>query len=966
MGEITDSFKSKKNLISLAVLLVLVIALPLIFKLVQKTQIFAPKASSQSVEVLPSVGVTTKQENGRTIIETSIPDIQLQITSPLDGQPTTDAGFSIKNLSDISLVKEAYASENFVGTRCGQVRRNDRETGEMRNEVYDGDKLVGFCGDWFQKCEEIPLTDGSTVATCFDRWLSRSQDHVLGRVCNVDPSQPNKLLATVQQGGDMSNRVACNQNEVCQQITDGSLFTNPSYRFDAKCVSTGSASSGNNVSYSCDGDVLVTGFPTGETGRTNCKDQGKTCGIFTSEDGNQVAQCVANGSANNGVLPTGDRPVVPQGGSNGSGGGASTKSGYCAGYAEQCYMSDDEPGKPTGQHYCTGGKYQGDNSNNACQFAGGYTTSCSTCQRPGTGGSSASSPANPGGNAGSAANPAASFGGSKAVNTCVGSKTLDQLKVELQAAAYNGAWNESAAVTAYNNAACPVRPADCRDNPPVGGGIGDKPDGYKWVANCTKACLKNSDCPVSTDPSIAGDPGMYAKTAANPDGAINKTNWCYGFQGGNRCLMLMRDGTPAPAAAASPRPAASTTAPAAANPNWVGPSCSGGKQVGCKETGQAACTNYGNNAQSFALCQTACEPKAQMDAKCANPAPSTSPSPAPAGSSYEQISGVIKDNCSKPVANVKLKLTNSLGSPQELISGADGKFTNNSFIGKGTAYSVKLVLDSYDQSLYSGLAAGNQILSSCGTSCNYQLLSKKSCIRPLSVGQGATAQGVTTQYRVSDNLAQLTDENALWQTYTPGGMAINFAISDKTPGTKSIFVQFKDDQGNVFNANPYPIQITYKSALEQQDSGNAACVVGKVCGQNCGSGGAGVCDDCGGGWCNGGKCSTCQPDVISKPASQPAPAAFVCSRSDYGSLENKTQWCACAAQWGDNGSLVREGCPQANQVIAPSSSNTEQPSNSCTVGQACSNCGDDPGHCVPDCNGGWCNGGFCATCQSDR
>ncbi len=35
----------------------------------------------------------------------------------------------------------------------------------------------------------------------------------------------------------------------------------------------------------------------------------------------------------------------------------------------------------------------------------------------------------------------------------------------------------------------------------------------------------------------------------------------------------------------------------------------------------------------------------------------------------------------------------------------------------------------------------------------------------------------------------------------------------------------------------------------------------------------------------------------------------------------------------------------------------------CHVGQTCSNCGGDPGHCYPDCNGGWCNGGFCQTCS---
>lgn len=43
-------------------------------------------------------------------------------------------------------------------------------------------------------------------------------------------------------------------------------------------------------------------------------------------------------------------------------------------------------------------------------------------------------------------------------------------------------------------------------------------------------------------------------------------------------------------------------------------------------------------------------------------------------------------------------------------------------------------------------------------------------------------------------------------------------------------------------------------------------------------------------------------------------AEFICSPTDYGPIEDKTQWCACAAQNNDTGSLERENCPQANQI----------------------------------------------------
>lgn len=52
-----------------------------------------------------------------------------------------------------------------------------------------------------------------------------------------------------------------------------------------------------------------------------------------------------------------------------------------------------------------------------------------------------------------------------------------------------------------------------------------------------------------------------------------------------------------------------------------------------------------------------------------------------------------------------------------------------------------------------------------------------------------------------------------------------------------------------------------------------------------------------------------QPTPTPTPAS--ASPGFVCTKDDYGPLSNKTQWCACAAQNNDTGSLIRENCPQA-------------------------------------------------------
>ena len=100
---------------------------------------------------------------------------------------------------------------------------------------------------------------------------------------------------------------------------------------------------------------------------------------------------------------------------------------------------------------------------------------------------------------------------------------------------------------------------------------------------------------------------------------------------------------------------------------------------------------------------------------------------------------------------------------------------------------------------------------------------------------------------------------------------------------------------------------------------NSACSVGKVC--TCKDASAGSCNQCNGGWCNGGKCSTCSAGGVSPtiaptsiPSVSPTPGtgtSFVCTKDDYGPLTNKTQWCACAEQNHDTGSLISQNCPQA-------------------------------------------------------
>lgn len=91
--------------------------------------------------------------------------------------------------------------------------------------------------------------------------------------------------------------------------------------------------------------------------------------------------------------------------------------------------------------------------------------------------------------------------------------------------------------------------AKCEDNPSTLK-PGERPNGYSWEANCSKSCTKNADCPQNTS-----------------DGYVNPetSNWCYGFVGGSRCLMLKREvaaaATPAPAGVGTTTPGQSTVTP---------------------------------------------------------------------------------------------------------------------------------------------------------------------------------------------------------------------------------------------------------------------------------------------------------------------------------------------------------------------------------------------------------------------
>lgn len=60
----------------------------------------------------------------------------------------------------------------------------------------------------------------------------------------------------------------------------------------------------------------------------------------------------------------------------------------------------------------------------------------------------------------------------------------------------------------------------------------------------------------------------------------------------------------------------------------------------------------------------------------------------------------------------------------------------------------------------------------------------------------------TVSFRVAESLADLS--SAQWQPYTADGMIVPYEIVDKTPGIKTIFVQFKDSDGRTTTTTDCP------------------------------------------------------------------------------------------------------------------------------------------------------------------
>lgn len=115
---------NQKGIAHIVLILLLLVGIVATVYLAQKTQIFKPKAASQSVQVQiedwkdGTTDCRTYNEGGQ--IKTSCPAVRLNIHSPAETGATTDAGSRtiLTDLSQMSLVKTAYATDYYWSGMC--------------------------------------------------------------------------------------------------------------------------------------------------------------------------------------------------------------------------------------------------------------------------------------------------------------------------------------------------------------------------------------------------------------------------------------------------------------------------------------------------------------------------------------------------------------------------------------------------------------------------------------------------------------------------------------------------------------------------------------------------------------------------------------------------------------------------------------------------------------------------------
>lgn len=203
---------------------------------------------------------------------------------------------------------------------------------------------------------------------------------------------------------------------------------------------------------------------------------------------------------------------------------------------------------------------------------------------------------------------------------------------------------------------------------------------------------------------------------------------------------------------------------------------------------------------------------------------SSSPSPSPSTSSSPAttiVSGKVVDSSGRGVSGVNIQTCQG-GSADTVITGADGTFRVPGLTAGGefclrvlTAQNgTSIQADNSQMKMGSGLGAvtASYECQWAGTDKGWTQCGDPAAAIPrfdLDLADDSRynftyirTPVTTTKFRVAESRANLN--TAAWEDYTTDSMTKDYVFVDKTPGTKTIFVEFQYSNGRTSNASDCP------------------------------------------------------------------------------------------------------------------------------------------------------------------
>lgn len=288
-----------------------------------------------------------------------------------------------------------------------------------------------------------------------------------------------------------------------------------------------------------------------------------------------------------------------------------------------------------------------------------------------------------------------------------------------------------------------------------------------------------------------------------------------------------------------------TNPPTSASNRWLKASCTSNVFAGCTLPGGKVCSDWGANSEAYKAagwsedeykkCQSAC--RVYEDGKN-SPAACLALGVQSPSANNKTLSGRVQkqvkegNSCVlKPMSGWVVSVYQGGVERQDIATDEDGRYSLQ--IPEDKLYAVRILNDDYyqnekketiaykwDKRGYENQKQGSR--EDCGSNCNFVRL-EDGCTQ---VGpQGRLSEGpLTSEYRVSQDRVAFNDPEALWQTYTQGGVRVRQVFNN--PGQHFVFVQFRDSDKKIISPTGgdgiYILTVNYKPKTADPAAGGAA------------------------------------------------------------------------------------------------------------------------------------------------